>query len=502
MVTVQFFSNPKMDNNTRISNFSDLSAQNSYFTNLSKLAIAGVRISPVGEPFVVEVPWTQLMGYSYGRFQAGSKWWYFSIADIEPVNDTKTRVIYSIDAWETCRHQYGVALGRGVISRSGRQTGMEIPRPLDPVYTRTKAIQNLGVSAQIVALAYVHDSAADTDYLYQALMTSEEDRGLLLDGSWLSQIGVNNINDVIGAWISPWAIPANVGPWEDTTPAALYSKRIKMSEYNQASSQVSLTLSAAPKGDQSVIYGITDMRGNVAWSCDLSSDMEPSIVGFLDISPSSAVWRMRVSPSENAEGRFTIPCEAVYYWSDTFTDYVSRQRAYDQQMRSLNNDKQLVGSITGIASNAIGGAVAGTAAGPAGTVAGAVLGTVGGIIGSAATYLTAPAFDSKEQQITDDYYRKQADSLAFMGDGLWTIVHDPALSTVQLVTISTDAATVEAYQGAIDTGGYYYPNVEASDMEEWVVDGPLMADVEVLGPVPDAWKEQIRNRIRNGVIFI
>ena len=482
MVTVEF-SNPKVDNNTRMSNFSDLSAQNSYFSNLSKLVITGVRISPVGEPFVVEVPWTQLMGYSYGRFQAGSKWWYFSIADIEPVNDTKTRVIYSIDSWETCRHQYGVTLGRGVISRSGRQTGMEIPRPLDPVYTRTKAVQNLGVSAQIVALAYVHDSAADADYLYQALMTSEEDRGLLLDGSWLSQIGVSNINDVIGAWISPWAIPANIGPWEDTTPAALYSKRIRMSEYNQASSQVNLEMSAAPKGDQSVIYGITDMRGNVVWSSDLSDDMEASITGFLDISPSSAVWRMRVSPGDNLEGHFTLPCEAVYYWSDTFTDYVARQRAYDQQMRSLNNDKQLVGSITGIASNAIGG-------------------TVGGIIGSAATYLTAPAFDSREQRITDDYYRKQADSLAFMGDGLWTIVHDPALSTVQLVTISTDPATVQAYEDAIDTGGYYYSNVEAPDMEDWVVDGPLMADVEVLGPVPDAWKEQIRNRIRNGVIFV
>ena len=89
-----------------------------------------------------------------------------------------------------------------------------------------------------------------------------------------------------------------------------------------------------------------------------------------------------------------------------------------------------------------------------------------------------------------------------MGDGLWTIVHDPALSTVQLVTISTDPATVQAYEDAIDTGGYYYSNVEAPDMEDWVVDGPLMADVEVLGPVPDAWKEQIRNRIRNGVIFV
>ena len=34
MVTVQFFSNPKMDNNTRISNFTNLSAQNSYFLSL------------------------------------------------------------------------------------------------------------------------------------------------------------------------------------------------------------------------------------------------------------------------------------------------------------------------------------------------------------------------------------------------------------------------------------------------------------------------------------
>ena len=194
----------------------------------------------------------------------------------------------------------------------------------------------------------------------------------------------------------------------------------------------------------------------------------------------------------------TIPCEPCDVWNDAFSAYQSQQRAYDMEMRALNTDKQLVNSLTSIGSQAVGGAIAGASAGPVGAIGGAALGAISGIVGAAANYITAPAFNAREQAITDDYYRRQTDGLAQSGNPLLSIIE--GVTSVWLVKTDIDSQTASIYQDAIDAGGYYY-DVETDDMEPWIVDGPLAADVEVLGGIPSMWKEQIRARFANGVIF-
>lgn len=497
MVTVYLYSNSKSDNAGRMGNFSGLTAQNGYFNGLSGLTVTGTLSAGLGD-MVIERPFTELLGYGYGRFQTGGKWIYFSVRDLEVVNPSKTRLYYDVDAWETARFQYPMGLGRATIYRSGRALDSRMVRPLSPVYTRTTVIRSLIAANLMAGLAFVHDDAEDTNYIYQTeLYSNAENLGAVLDGSWLTKSGIENVNQVTGAWLSPWVLDHTEEGWESVGPTALPAYRINCENLHLANTTQSMSIGTRPVGDMDEVIGITDMRGNVIWTCDYSDDLPSTMAMYANISPSSCSWECRIGSS--LEGRFTVPCEPTYYYSDTFVDYVSRQRAYDQQMRSLNNDRQLVGAVSGFMSNTIGGAVAGGNAGAAGAAVGGIMGGVGTIIGAAANYLIAPSFDRREQQITDEYYRKQADSLAYVGDSLISILKGD--TGVNLVSISTDPTTRQVYDDAVAAAGYYYDSLEVSSASAWIVNGPLCADVEITGGIPSAWKEQIRNRFRNGVIL-
>ena len=116
MVTVDLFKNPKTDNLGRMGNFSGLAEQTQYFNGLSGLHIQGTLSEGVGE-ITVDEPFTTTAAYSYGRYQINGIYVYFSIRDIEVVNPTKSRIIYDVDCWETCRFQM-VPLPDGHLTRT------------------------------------------------------------------------------------------------------------------------------------------------------------------------------------------------------------------------------------------------------------------------------------------------------------------------------------------------------------------------------------------------
>ena len=128
------------------------------------------------------------------------------------------------------------------------------------------------------------------------------------------------------------------------------------------------------------------------------------------------------------------------------------------------------------------------------------MGTVGQLAGTIASYMLQPGFDARTQRATDAYYKRQADTLNLTGDGLLSIINGD--TGVKMVKMETDPATVSQYNAAISTAGYFYSDLESEDMEDFVVDGPLTASVEVLGSIPDTWKAQIQARIAQGVIFV
>ena len=500
MVSVELFADSKVDNAGNMGNFGSLTEQSSYFSGLTKKKIIGVRMNNLGDPIEVQVPWTSVLGYFYGRFWINDKWFYFSIDDIEPINDSKTRIRYNLDVWETCRYQYGVTLGRGKVSRSGRSLAMRNPRPFTPMWTRTSTIQRLSVTTP-QGVAFVRDSENDTNYIYVA---SDRQKGIgpYLDAKWLSMLGIANLNDVYGAWLTPFSI--DTSSWELLEGTQIVGYRIPADSI--ATIQTQVTLDESPIMNQTDCIGVTDMRGNLIWTSDLGGGSETTLYARMNISPSTCNWRCvldasgLIKPPGIPERTFTIPCEPTYFYSDAFTEYNLRQREFDMEQRAINRDSQLVGGLSGVGSSAVGGAVAGALLGPAGAVAGAALGAVGGIVGSIASYAIQPSFDSRTQRATDAFYKRQADTLVLSGDGLLTILG--GLTGCDLVNVETDAGTVTQYNDAVATAGYFYSDLEVEDMEEFVVDGPLTADVQVLGPIPDAWKAQIQQRIARGVVFV
>lgn len=500
MVSVELFSDSKVDNAGNMGNFGSLTEQNSYFSGLTKKVITGVRMNNLGDPIEVQVPWTSVLGYSYGRFQINAKWFYFSIDDIVPINDSKTSIRYNLDVWETCRHQYTVTLGRGKVSRSGRSLPMRNPRPFTPMWTRTSTIQRLSIENPL-GIAFVRDSENNENYVY---VCQDRNKGIgpFVDGSWLTMLGINSLNDVMGAWLSPFSV--DVTNWESLTGTEIVGYRKAADGLNWI--QYGVPLDATAVMDQADCIGMTDMRGNLVWTSDLGGGTETYLYCYLNVSPSTCNWRCvldapdLVHPQGTPERTFTIPCEPVYYFSDAFQEYNVRQREFDMEQRAINRDSQLVSGLSGVGSSAVGGAVAGALLGPAGAVAGAALGAVGGIVGSIASYAIQPTFDNRTQRATDAFYKRQADTLVLSGDGLLNIL--TGLTGCDLVNVETDAGTVTQYNDAVSTAGFFYSDLEVEDMEDFVVDGSLTADVQVLGPIPDAWKAQVQQRIARGVRFV
>ena len=500
MVTVQLFSSSKVDNAGRMGNFASAEAQDSYFEALTKSTIIGARLNNLGDPLEIQRPWTDVLGYGYGRFQVSDKWIYFSVRDIAPINDTKTRILYNIDCWETCRHQYAVTLGRGIVTRSQRALSTRNVRPFTPIYTRTQRVQRFSLASPL-GIAFVRDSETNENWVYVA---SDRSAGVgpYIDGSWLTMLGISNLNDVYGAWLSPF--PISTSEWTPINDQGIIGYKKKATEITDVETTYFTVIDTAPYMDQDDCYGFTDMRGNLVWSSDLSDDTDgTTLYCQLNISPSTCNWRCYVGKNVDdniPEKTFTIPCEPIYFYSDAFAEYNARQRSFDMEQRSINRDSQLVGGLTSISSGIIGGAVTGAIAGPVGAVAGAVLGAVGSVVGSVASYAIQPSFDDRTQRATDAYYNRQADALVLTGDGLLNILY--GRTGCELVNVETDPATQSQYADAVSTGGNFYQSLEVEDMEDWVVNGPLTASVEVLGPIPDNWKSQIQSRIAQGVIFV
>ena len=501
MVTVDLFKNPKSDNLGRMGNFSDLAEQTQYFNGLTGLHIQGTLSDDIGE-IIVQYSWTTILGYTYGRYQSNGTYIYFSIRDIEVVNPTKTRILYDIDCWETARFQKNVTLGRGIVSRSGRSLSTMNPKPIEPVYTRTVEVQRLNTVSDLTALAIRHDNTNNTTELLATNASIASGISIfpsaLINGWWLTTNDIDT-SEVIGSWLSPFPVSFESSSWHDVATGNFAIKGIYLNYLDDTDLTHTVSLNHAPFGNAVSTYGITDMSGNIVWNCDLSDDFGSSLSMKLNVSSSGCSWRgwLMAGGSKVSEGSITIPCDTSDVWNDAFVQYQALQRAYDISMRQLNNDRQLQQSLTSIGTSALTGAIGGGLIGVAGI--GAVAGAAVQAVSAGLNYQANVKFGAREQQITDRLYLNAQDTLSMSGTAqLSTIRGDTGVS---LVRADVDPGTKAAYDSAVATAGYYYNSLEVEDMEDWIVDGPLCADVEVLGGIPSMWKEQIRARFSNGVIF-
>ena len=523
MGRVQLFSNPKMDNAGRMSNFSNTGEQIAYFNSLTGRVFDNVRIPQMGEPFVLEMPWYDAIGYNYGRFftdtgeSSSSPWIYFSIADFQGVTESKTRIYYNIDYWESARYQMGATLGRGHVTRSGipDNAGRKM-NPFPPRYTSSVKCGNVAWMRDYCGVAFVHLNESNEDRIYASNtgydgMTEDDFKDL----TWLYRLGVNS-NEVIGAWFSPQSFSFSDSQW---TPIEAGGNPIgAYCQYKDFRASTSLGgpkfssggNPSAPFQDDYASVVMVGSENEILWECGLrdwrrAQGQAPSIGITLVVSPSSAYIRCRVSAKnivpeefsgantdiESLEGMFSIPLSSYTVFNDAYTEYVNTQRQYELEARNLTNERQLASSLSSAGSGAIGGALIGSVIPGVGTAIGALAGGAISAVTSGINYGLSASFNEREQAINDAYYKRQQDSFSA---GAFS-PSDVSLRRPAWYISYIDDKTKEQYDNAVATAGYYY-DADVADMEPWVQTGPLTADVEVLGAIPDLWKAGIKERIR------
>lgn len=256
---------------------------------------------------------------------------------------------------------------------------------------------------------------------YSTLNISQLYQGLLEE-----KLGIDP-DTIIGCWISPFDM---AGTSTQILTHGTYAAHV----VGLTTATYINNVTAVTPGDND-LYIVTDQNGQrvgeVGWGCTFDK-----ITVTTDAGAEGCRIRIVFEDTSKAdwigEGRVVeIPAIPVPVTSNAWSSYVySGQREYDKTTARINQEKQLVNSVAGIGTSAIGGAVAGSMVAPgAGTVAGAVAGIVSGTVGAGVSYFSSGHYDRKAQEATDRLMANQSGNIVLGGGGPnwlrddWYLVH-------------------------------------------------------------------------------
>ena len=501
MTTVEIFKNCNIDNISRVSSYSTLSNQNLYYEGLIT-AGSGVQLvgtfRNIGEPILLPLSFDSVIQYNYGRFKTGDIWYYFSIVDLESVNGGKTRISYKLDCWETARLQMNVSLGRGMIRRSSYNFGLYKKSEIQPIRSSYNKLdlfnQNLG--SNICVLIFYRDSSSNTNNIYE-LDLEYDVLDKIVKCKWnefLNVIPGYADSNIIGAWISPISAKTLKSIfWETVNDENQYWKLYKMvdtSFYLGFSGYLNLSNTILSNDTQT--DSICDMRGNIIWSCPYQKTYTTECQVILDISPTTCKWSCKLASSEFYDHEFTIPCEPLSNFTDSYLEYFVRQRETDINTRKLANQK---GLASGIVSS-------GSAAGIGGITSGAVGAGMGGlsVISSIGNYAIGEYYGPKEQAITDKAYEKANDELSLIGDSIASLLLKTGCG-VKIIRETYDSYTNLRIANEVANQGHSV-DIMSNNCQQYYTIGYMSGEFEILGNIPESWKVQIKSRFEGGVKIV
>ena len=504
---LQMFKNCKIDNVKNVSFFSTIEAQNDYYEDLITAGNGfekDINFNKLGEPFIINYEYGDILEYNYGRFKLSDKWYYFSVEDLEVNTNGKTKIIYQIDAWETSRLQFGVSLGVGTIYR-GQPNNCPIQREADfqPItYKFTKAG---GSRSYNNVITIVHNSTTDKDninvfdsYIFMEIAhTGQLAKYLAYDE--------NNGNpfkpsDLMGAWITPFkptgaTTPAGSG-WElksDPSNEIIFYRWLFDPIFMIGGIKTSFYTKRELKTTDTERGYITDFRGNELYTVPFGKVIpnNTTINGIFDITYTSC--NIVLNSDSDPDLKFTLPCEPLSVIFDSKAEYFARFRQSDIDNRQLVRERQLAESVMNIGQSAIGGGIAGGMAGMVG--AGAVGGTVLGVASSLGQYALSGHYNQKEQQIIDARVKNTKDELGLIGEAVDS-VREPWYVTEEWDDLSKNRLIEHQ-----NTYGNKL-NYSSINCQNFYTVGPMVGDFEIKGNIPNTWKNQINSRFRNGVRVI
>ena len=540
--TLQVFKNCAYDIYRNMSNFTSLSAQNAYYNGLTKLE-KDVVFNKIGDPFILDEDIATLSEYSYGRIQYAGMWWYFQIMDMAVNAQGRTVVSYQLDAWETHRYQGNLKLGAGHITRSYGTTRVYRPNYEPDTWAiqddtdrdDANALTSGGYNPCV--LGFMRDNTTDWCYFVCLDIEESERNAFLANISALAKYVIDAMANVsqnlelIGLWYSSFAPPltGSLSRWTSSEHNNVYyisATKEDADLTNTLRASFKLVSSSARWIENTIgaRYFIADERGNPVFEFADNVYYSPTVTMILNMTMSSCQWLCTIGMSESQSGTadlisyasFTIDCEPMDYYNDSWATYQATQRQMDIDMRSLENTNNAVGGATSATTNAINGALTGAMVGAVGGPIGAGVGAVAGLATSLIATGVSTLYNSsyahpKEQEIIDNNYKRSADMLSLSGNGvngsLWvwmnrneniSLRHNETAGAGYKKLIANESF-MNLYESDVNVYGYYC-NIITDDVDSEIADGGFTAVCEVTG-VPANWAGQVQERLANGVMF-
>lgn len=559
--TLQLFKDCKYDIYRNMSNFSDLNAQNTYYNGLTKLNKT-ITFNKIGDPFILNEDIATLSEYTYGRVQYAGTWWYFQILDLAVNAQGRTVVTYQLDAWETHRYQGNLVLGAGQVTRRGSYSvavgdpfaDFEIMPPMEPneyyivdETDRSATGHGSGGDYAPCVFAFVRDNTSDW---CKIVCCQLEDLGKTQRNAFLVNTSaiIKYINDVlpdigenleiVGAWYSSYSPNMDGTKWVNTEKnGCWYADVLNSNEdmtytltariwYDREIPSVEPIIFNSFNNGEITRFFVADERGNPVFVFADNVIYGSSINMILNITMSSCQWLCSIAQYERGSDdlldwvgtqTFTIPCEPLDFYNDSWYQYQATQRQMDIDMRGLENQNNVASAGANLGTSAISGAMTGAmvgaVGGPIGAGVGALAGVVASVAGTAITslYNTSYAFP-KEQEIIDTSYKKTGDSLNLNGNGvngslmMWLAWDDPSNTKeywqafgAGFKSKKSDKKFNDIVKNEMNTYGRWW-NISTDDVDSAIIGGAFLANCEVMG-IPANWAGQVQERLANGVMF-
>lgn len=500
MTILELYKNLPFDNFGIMPIFDNEIQQNAYFDRIAlkpeNYRNTDVTFNKIGEPIILRMPYDIALGYSYGRIKFNEKWIYFSVTDVTVNTEGRSVLAYTLDCWNTSRHQYGVTLGTTHISRRKATSNARPRQPFSPVDYTHSNIEGL-FTGYCIAIAVsqikVRDDIYDSGVHF---ILYKPDTGFTT--KWLDAFKTSfEPSDVLGAWVVPFDIDANL-------PPALWIEH--QNAFEETFYETTFPVDRAYRDimPKRTIAGLNLLTDELHLSGFADADGVISYIIPHNRTINSIEMRLRISAQtchllcvlngfdvkdKVNNYAFEIPCKPVDIVIDAWAEYCARTRDFEMQSRKIQNEQQLVNSVTSIGTGSLTGAIVGGGVG-------AVAGAAASVVGSLVSYGMSQYYEPKIQNITDTMYRHAQDTLSISGLSCTDFLANGY--GLYKFTLTADDYSIGRMDDDINTNGSYVDETTENG-DNLIIEQPLQCNTHILGNIPSNWKEQIAQRFRNGV---
>lgn len=536
--TITLYKDAKFDIYRRMSNFVSGVNQKAYYDGLTNKKTFGARFNKLGDPFIVAEDISDLIGYTTGRVTYKNHDYYFQIMDLYTIAEGTTEVRYQLNAWESFRYNpadaKGIQLGHGTITKLNYDYLGPKFMVRSEITPTAYEIEDLDIALgeaprKPCVLAVGRDNTSDwTYFICLDIENTSRNHALTNTSAFAHYINdamktVSENFELIGMWYSSFEPP--ISTWTATNTNRVYYKSVTDSTFTMQSIVQTATI---PVGKLNSIFGeakimnrynkmvhFCDERGNIIFTLPDRMEMSSSYFMVLNMSMSSCQWIFNInyeSVNRVFTDTFTLACEPMDFYNDSWYAYQSTQRQTDIDSRNLENSKNAISGLAGVSTSALSGAIAGSLVAPGiGTMVGAVAGGIASTVGVAVDTLFNTLYaNPKEQEITDVSYKRTADTLTLQGNGVnGTMMALEFISSnpMQRFGAGFKVFTYDDYTTNLLDEIYSVYGCDCTIVTD-NVDGrfpvgdniPFQATCEING-IPSNWAGQIQERLANGVFL-